>query len=106
MWQTLRASCEKEWALTFPQYAVSKWIGHSIIVSGKHYANAVPDELFDKAAQKAAQYLPAKSRTKSRDKSGTPRHSQETALCGAESSGEWVSEGTRTPDPEDHNLVL
>jgi hypothetical protein len=36
--------------MTFPQYAVSKWIGHSITVSGKHYANAVPDELFARAA--------------------------------------------------------
>ena len=34
----------------FPQYAVSKWIGHSIAVSGKHYANSVPDEVFDRAA--------------------------------------------------------
>ncbi len=50
LWQTLRSSCEKEWAMTFPQYAVSKWIGHSIAISGRHYANAVPDELFDKAA--------------------------------------------------------
>ena len=50
LWQTLRSSCEKEWAMTFPQYAVSKWIGHSITISGKHYANSVPDELFDKAA--------------------------------------------------------
>jgi len=50
LWQTLRQSCEKEWAMSFPQYAVSKWIGHSITVSGRHYANAVPDELFDKAA--------------------------------------------------------
>jgi hypothetical protein len=50
LFQTLRASCEKEWAERFPQYAVSKWIGHSITVSGKHYANAVPDELFDRAA--------------------------------------------------------
>jgi hypothetical protein len=33
-----------------PQFAVSKWIGHSIEVSGKHYANAVPDELLAKAA--------------------------------------------------------
>lgn len=49
LWQTLRSSCEKEWAMSFPQFAVSKWIGHSIIVSGKHYANAVPDELFDRA---------------------------------------------------------
>ena len=52
--QTLRRSCEKEWALTFPQFAVSLWIGHSITVSGRHYANAVPDELFEKAAVSAA----------------------------------------------------
>lgn len=49
LWQTLRSSCEKEWAMDFPQYAVSKWIGHSITVSGRHYANAVPDELLDRA---------------------------------------------------------
>jgi hypothetical protein len=55
LWQALRSSCEKEWAMTFPQYAVSKWIGHSIAVSGKHYANSVPDELFDEAANSAAQ---------------------------------------------------
>jgi integrase len=48
--QTLRRRCEKEWAMTFPLYAVSKWIGHSIVVSGRHYANDVPDELFDRAA--------------------------------------------------------
>ena len=53
LWQTLRASCEKEWAMTFPQYAVSKWIGHSITVSGRHYVNDVPDELFDLAAATA-----------------------------------------------------
>lgn len=50
LWQTLRSSCEKQWAMTYPQFAVSKWIGHSITVSGKHYANAVPDELFDRVA--------------------------------------------------------
>ncbi len=36
--------------MTFPQYAVSKWIGHSITISGRHYASDVPDELFAKAA--------------------------------------------------------
>ncbi len=46
--QTLRRSCEIEWAQRHPQYAVSRWIGHSITVSGKHYANNVPDELFDR----------------------------------------------------------
>ncbi len=54
VFQTLRSSCEKEWAMHFPQYAVSKWIGHSITISGKHYANDVPDELFDKAARVGA----------------------------------------------------
>jgi len=34
----------------FPQYAVSKWIGHSITISGRHYANDVPDELLGKAS--------------------------------------------------------
>ena len=33
-----------------PQYVVSKWMGHSIIVSSRHYANDVPEELFTKAA--------------------------------------------------------
>ena len=36
--------------MDYPQFAVSKWLGHSIQVSGKHYANHVPDELFEKAA--------------------------------------------------------
>lgn len=50
LWQTLRSSCEREWAMTLPQYAVSKWIGHSITVSGKHYTNGVPEELFAQAS--------------------------------------------------------
>ena len=55
LWQTLRQSCEKEWAMRFPQFAVSKWMGHSITIFGRHYANEVPDELFARAAGKAAQ---------------------------------------------------
>jgi len=67
--QTLRRSCEIEWAMVYPQYAVSRWIGHSITVSGKHYANTVPDELFervagqDQAAQNAAQQAAESTRT-------------------------------------------
>jgi integrase len=59
--QTLRSSCEKEWAMSFPQYAVSRWIGHSLVVSGRHYANSVPDELFDKAAGLVAVETPDKA---------------------------------------------
>jgi integrase len=47
--QTLRRSCEIEWAQHYPQYAVSKWIGHSITISGRHYANSIPDELYARA---------------------------------------------------------
>ena len=54
LFQTLRSSCEIEWAMAFPQFAVSRWIGHSIAISGKHYANMVPDELYDAAAERAA----------------------------------------------------
>ena len=56
--------------MTWPQYAVSCWIGHSIEVSGRHYVNDVPDALFDEAAgldgagaaQNAAQNPHEKSR--------------------------------------------
>jgi len=53
LFQACRSSCEKQWAMTYPEYAVSKWIGHSITVSGRHYANDVPDELFDRATMVA-----------------------------------------------------
>jgi len=67
-WQTLRRSCEIEWAQKYPQYAVSKWIGHSITVSGRHYTNSIPDELFDtvsgiSAAQNTAQHTAESART-------------------------------------------
>jgi hypothetical protein len=54
--------------MVYPQYAVSHRIGHSITVSGKHYANSVPDQLFDMAAgitaQQAAQHQPGNAHTK------------------------------------------
>ena len=76
LWQTLRSSCEKEWAMTFPQYAVSKWIGHSIAISGRHYANAVPDELFDKAAEHGAAPRNSAQRNAQRKASDRPRNEQ------------------------------
>jgi len=83
-WQTLRRSCEIEWAQRFPQYAVSRWIGHSIVVSGRHYANAIPDELFAQAAGQDA------TQNATQQPSGTacndPRSAQpESAPVGANS---------------------
>lgn len=55
LFQALRASCEKEWAMRWPQYAVSSWLGHSMSVSGRHYLNKIPVELFERAAGKVGQ---------------------------------------------------
>jgi integrase len=50
--QTLRRSCETEWAETCPQHAVSSWIGHSIAVSLKHYTMTT-NETLDKIRKPA-----------------------------------------------------
>ncbi len=73
LWQTLRSSCEKEWAMTFPQFAVSRWIGHSITISGKHYANAVPDELFERAAKTPAACAQRQAQWKASDGAGNEK---------------------------------
>ncbi|MBN1341523.1 MAG: phage integrase SAM-like domain-containing protein [Phycisphaerae bacterium] len=48
-YQTLRASCDTEWSMLHPEYAVAYWLGHSTMVSRKHY-KSVPDELYTRAA--------------------------------------------------------
>jgi integrase len=47
LFQTLRRSCETQMAMTVPQHAVSAWIGHSELVSARHYLQ-VTDELFER----------------------------------------------------------
>ena len=120
LWQTLRASCEIEWAQTHPQFAVSKWIGHSIHVSGKHYANGVPDELFNRAAgimssdndreHNREQYLSESARTDSQRSNDAHKKTrfceQERVYAGQCEGTERVAEGIRTPDPRDHNAML
>jgi len=87
--------------MTFPQYAVSKWIGHSITVSGRHYANAVPDELFDRAAnvavsaQRNAQ-LKAPERAGNGKKEQVTEESAESRKSGKQRELRDISE-----DPED-----
>ena len=48
LFQTLRRSAETDFARTHPQHAVSKWIGHSMAVSERHYLQ-VTDDLLDTA---------------------------------------------------------
>ena len=106
LFQTLRASCEQEWAMTLPQYAVSNWIGHSITVSGKHYTNAVPDELFDNAAQNQAQQLTEVSRNELHAQSATPKESHQTAWSSKKSLEMTGGEGIRTLDLGIANAAL
>jgi hypothetical protein len=49
--QVMRRNCETDWAQRFPQYVVSEWLGHDILVSAVHYL-AVPEQLYELAAAK------------------------------------------------------
>lgn len=63
LWRTLRSSCEKDWAMQaakrgVPHYVISKWMGHGLPTSEKHYLNGVPEPVFDAmvgASQKPTQ---------------------------------------------------
>lgn len=63
IFQTLRSSCEKHWAMSFPEYAVAAWLGHSPRVSRKHYTQHVPKELYERATAGAAKCAAAPART-------------------------------------------
>ena len=65
--------------MSFPQYAVSKWIGHSITVSGRHYVNEVPDELFAKAAGMASDPAQRDAQQKAHEVVGNARNQKRTA---------------------------
>ena len=52
---------------------MSKWIGHSITVSGRHYANDVPDVLFDQAAATASGQAQRNAQRKGHEKGRNAR---------------------------------
>ena len=84
MFQACRSSYEKEWAMTFPRYAVSKWIGHGPTISGRHYVNDVPDELFDRAA--AATHRRRKMRRSNQRQTPASARKQCTAKSGVKTT--------------------
>jgi len=48
LFQTLRSSCEIQWLMEgHPEFVVVQWIGHSVDVSRKHYANMIPKEDYE-----------------------------------------------------------
>jgi integrase len=90
LFQALRRSCETEWAQSFPQGAVSEWIGHSIIISARHYLS-VPDSVYDKAAGLL----------------GTPENALQIALQQrAASLGMTTPEGNRPPIGDQNGPVV
>jgi integrase len=102
LFQTLRRSCEREWAMEFPQYVVSKWIGHSITVSGKHYANAVSDDIYDRAAGvKVARLPPSEDKP---DPFGGPGDNPPASRCAQDSARQRqhteAGSGTRRQNPD------
>ena len=48
LFQTLRHSCETDFANKHPQHAVSTWMGHSLQVSESHYLQ-ITDDVYDAA---------------------------------------------------------
>ena len=68
-------------AMTYPQHAVSQWIGHSVAVSLKHYVQT-PDSLFETVAS-APVLRAAESAAVC---SGTGSHGAEFGSCGTVSA--------------------
>jgi integrase len=59
--QNLRASCATDWAGERPLHEASKWLGHSVIVSAKHYLQ--PNDLHFKAVTGTSQWLGSTTKT-------------------------------------------
>jgi hypothetical protein len=73
LFQNLRSTRETELAECWPEHVVCAWIGNSRAVARKHYLQ-VTEEHFERAAQNAAQQMPAGYRTESHPV-------QEFAIC-------------------------
>jgi integrase len=104
LFQTLRSSAEKHWANDgVPQYAASAFVGHSLEISGRHYVNAVPDEVFAMAArgsvQNQAQHHGADAGEASHPRNEKCGFPQENAPSCKVAQEKRVSDGIRTRDP-------
>lgn len=82
LFQTLRRSCETDFASRFPVHVAAGWLGHSPAVSARHYLQ-IPDAMLDAAAEippssalhQALQHRTAPRRTEpqSNGRAKTPR---------------------------------
>ena len=81
LFQTLRRSCETDWATEHPQHAVSAWLGHSEAVSHRHYLQ-VTDDMIDRAAGRSS---------RARSAPETPAENNGETTHGASVEGEACS---------------
>ncbi len=84
LFNTLRKSCEIDWAGRLLRFVLRKWIGHNIDVSGKHYANLVTDSYFDAVAGSGAGGEAGEVRQAERAEaeSGESGKNAEPTICG------------------------
>ncbi len=81
LFHTLRKNCETDWAMKFPQHVVAAWAGQDKEVAERHYL-AVPDELFDKAAEHSMMGKPeAETGKNPENKTGSEEPVDVSACC-------------------------
>ncbi len=119
LFQTLRSCAETDFARKYPQHEVSRWIGHSIAVSEKHYLmsdSSVMDNASSAPPLLRAAESAAVSSGNSKQVQETRRNDEETAVMLASTkecekplkTGAFLSSksGTRTRDPRLMKPVL
>jgi integrase len=77
LFQNLRASCETDWAQTYPAHVCAKWLGHSPRIAAGHYLMALDHHFRDVI----------EGGSESGTKCGTTRHQNGTKVAPASSTG-------------------
>ena len=103
--QALRSSCEQDMLNAgLPEYAVTRWIGHNVATSRKHYTHNVVPEVFQRAAQIPAQHPPERPSTAQQSgvspEDETPHNpAPSSTLAQVVAVSELGGGGNRTPVP-------
>ncbi len=88
----------------FPQYALSRWIGHSVTVSGQHDANRIPDEPSAKVfTDKVANGEAAQNAAQSAAESSVPERTSDAPAEASVSRMSIPVNGMRSESKEHEN---
>ena len=85
IFHNMRASRQTELTANYPLHVCCRWLGNSAPIADKHYLT-IQDELYEKAAQNAAQYPAASGRNESHKESAA--HKKAPVLPGIAASCE------------------